>query len=193
MRIAGSVLALSMLASTPASVFAETYKKDGQVYTTDWSDEFRKTEEAETGNWALSKKNRLLRVSPADPVKTPDINYVGVYTNTDGREVVRFSFNAAVASDNQWDKLLLKLPKAFDDMVDHYHPFNGIYKGVPKYGAHDAADQNWEGKEFSEAKAVPDALAWNVAGSQNVYSFDLYKNGSMGVQTHPFFYQLTLS
>ena len=186
MRIAGSVLALSMLASTPASVFAETYKKDGQVYTTDWSDEFRKTEEAETGNWALSKKNRLLRVSPADPVKTPDINYVGVYTNTDGREVVRFSFNAAVASDNQWDKLLLKLPKAFDDMVDHYHPFNGIYKGVPKYGAHDAADQNWEGKEFSEAKAVPDALAWNVAGSQNVYSFDLYKNGSMGVQTHPF-------
>lgn len=179
MRIAGSILALSMLASTPASVFAETYKKDDQIFTTDWSDEFRKSEEAETGNWALSKKNRLVRVSPADPVKTPDINYIGVYTNTDGREVVRFSFNAFTAAANQWDKLLLKLPKVFDDMVDHNHPFNGIYKKTPGYGTHDEADRYWEGHPYSEAKATPEALAWNIAGSQNVYSFDLYKNGSM--------------
>ena len=173
-------LALIMIiGSMPLNIFAETYETQSGTKTTDWSEEARKKEEAETGNWPLSKKNRLVRVSPADPVKTPNINYIGVYTNTEGREVVRFAFNAHVASANQWDKLLIKLPKVFDDMVDHQHPFNGIYKGKPGYGNHDSADSHWAGYKYSDAKAVPEKLGWDLAGSKHVYAFDLYQNSSM--------------
>lgn len=187
MRIAGSLLALSMLATTPAEVFAETYEKDGQIYTTDWSEKFRKKEEGEKDVWPLSQNNRLVRVSPADPVRSPDINYVGVYTNAQGREVVRLSFSMYVASANQWDKLLLKLPKAFDDMVDYQNPFSGIYQGTSDYGSHDWVDIKNLGEEYSESKAQFEGISWDKAGGQHVYSFDLYKNGSMvpGTQELP--------
>ena len=179
--LAWVLAAVMVIAMVPVGVFAETYTEDGQIKTTDWSENARKEEETKTGSWPLSMKNRLVRVSPADPVKTPNINYIGVYTNTDGREVVRFTFSCNLRSDNQWDKLLVKLPKVFDDMVDEQHPFNGIIKGKTSYGTHDAADMdNIKKQKYSEFKAVPELLSWDKAGGKNVYSFDLYKNGSMG-------------
>lgn len=179
-RLAGSLLAFAILASaSPVTSHAETYESNGRLMTTDWSKEIRQSQEEQSGNWPLSAKNRLVRVSSADPVKTPDINYVGTYTNAEGREVVRLNFNMQVASANQWDKLLLKLPSNLDKKVDHNHPFRGIYKGTTSYGTHDVADMDNLSKDISEAKAVPDRLDWSVGGGENVYAFDLYQNGSM--------------
>ena len=170
---------LMIAAMIPTNVFAETYKEDGQEKTTDWSEKGRKEQENKIGDWPLAAKNRLVTVSSADPVKTPDINYIGTYTNTEGREVVRLAFSMKVASANQWDKLLVKFPKELDDAIDDNHPFRGIAKKMSYYGTHDIVDINNIGSKYNEWKAVPDKLAWDVAGGQNVYSFDLYQNGAM--------------
>ena len=170
------VMVVTML---PMGVFAETYTEDGQIKTTDWSENARKEEETKTGSWPLSMKNRLVRVSPADPVKTPDINYIGVYTNADGREVVRLAFNAFTTAANQWDKLLIRLPKELAEIFDQKNPQSGIYKGVNGYGNHDNMDMQWIKKPLAEAKVPLEKLAWDVAGGQNVYAVDLDQNGSM--------------
>lgn len=175
---------LMIVTMMPVNVFAETYKEveNGQEVekTTDWSQAGREKDDEEKGSWALSGKNRLVQVSPSDPVKTPDINYVGTYTNTEGREVVRFTFSFKVASKNQWDKLVVKLPKELDDIADHQHIFRGILKGTSDvYGYHDRGDVNHIGEGYNEYKAVPDPLNWSLGGGKNTYAFDLYKNGSM--------------
>ncbi|MFR6448953.1 MAG: hypothetical protein ACLUN8_03825 [Peptoniphilus grossensis] len=183
---------LMIVGILPLNIFAETYKEieNGKEVekTTDWSEAGRKKDDEEKGSWALSPNNRLVQVSPSDPVKTPDINYEGTYTNTEGREVVRFTFSAKVASDNQWDKLVVKLPKELDDIADHQHPFRGIVKGTSgPYGYHDRAEADHIGEPYTDYRAVPDALNWSVGGGKNTYAFDLYKNGSMkpGAQLLP--------
>lgn len=175
---------LMIVAMIPTNVFAETYKEmeNGTEVerTTDWSEAGRKKDDEVKGSWALSSKNRLVQVSSAEPVKTPDINYVGTYTNTEGREVVRFTFSAKVATANQWDKLVVKLPKELDDIADHQHVFRGILKGTSDvYGYHDRGDVNHIDEGYNEYKAVPDPLNWDIGGGKNTYAFDLYQNGSM--------------
>lgn len=178
-------LSILMIAGIlPLNIFAETYKEvenGAEVEkTTDWSEAGRKNNDEVKGSWALSSKNRLVKVSPSDPVKTPDINYEGTYTNTEGREVVRFTFRAKVASANQWDKLVVKLPKELDDIADHHHPFRGIVKGTSgPYGYHDRAESDHIGEQYSEYRAVPDPLNWSLGGGKNTYAFDLFQNGSM--------------
>lgn len=183
---------LMIVGILPLNIFAETYKEieNGKEVekTTDWSEAGRKKDDEEKGSWALSPNNRLVQVSSSDPVKTPDINYEGTYTNTEGREVVRFTFSAKVASANQWDKLVVKLPKELDDIADHQHPFRGIVKGTSgPYGYHDRAEVDHIGEQYNEYKAVPDPLNWSVGGGKNTYAFDLYQNGSMkpGAQLLP--------
>lgn len=175
---------LMIVTMMPVNVFAETYTEveNGKEVekTTDWSQAGREKDDEEKGSWALSGKNRLVQVSPSDPVKTPDINYVGTYTNTEGREVVRFTFSAKVATANQWDKLVVKLPKELDDIADHHHPFRGILKGTSDvYGYHDRGEVDHIGEQYNKYKAVPDPLNWSVGGGKNTYAFDLYQNGSM--------------
>ena len=175
---------IMILGMFPLNIFAETYKttEDGKEVekTTDWSQAGREKDDEEKGSWALSSKNRLVQVSSSDPVKTPDINYEGTYTNTEGREVVRFTFSAKVASANQWDKLVVKLPKELDEIADHQHPFRGILKGTSDvYGYHDRGDVNHIGEQYNDYKAVPDPLNWSLGGGKNTYAFDLFKNGSM--------------
>ena len=171
---------LMIVAMIPTNVFAETYVEDGQEKTTDWSQAGREKDDEVKGSWALSSKNRLVQVSASDPIKTPDINYVGTYTNTEGREVVRFTFSAKVASANQWDKLVVKLPKELDDIADHQHVFRGILKGTSDvYGYHDRGDVNHIGEQYNQYKAVPDPLNWILGGGKNTYAFDLLQNGSM--------------
>lgn len=184
-KILSIVLAVVMLmTAVPFHVLAETYRaEDGSIKTTDWSEKAAKERETKTGSWPLSLKNRLVRVSPADPVKTPDINYVGVYTNADGREVVRLTFNAFTVAANQWDKLLVRLPKELADVFDEKNPQSGIYKGTNSYGNHDMMDINWIKYPLADAKVPLEKLAWNVAGGQNVYAVDLYQNGSMSQNT----------
>ena len=183
---------LMIVGILPLNIFAETYKEieNGKEVekTTDWSEAGRKKDDEEKGSWALSPNNRLVQVSPSDPVKTPDINYEGTYTNTEGREVVRFTFSAKVATANQWDKLVVKLPKELDDIADHQHPFRGIVKGTSgPYGYHDRAEVDHTGDPYTDYRAVPDALNWSVGGGKNTYAFDLYQNGSMkpGAQLLP--------
>lgn len=183
---------LMIITMMPVNVFAETYKEvenDVEVEkTTDWSEAGRKKDDEEKGSWALSPNNRLVQVSPSDPLKTLDINYEGTYTNTEGREVVRFTFSAKVATANQWDKLVVKLPKELDDIADHQHPFRGIVKGTSgPYGYHDRAEVDHTGDPYTDYRAVPDALNWSVGGGKNTYAFDLYQNGSMkpGAQLLP--------
>ena len=183
---------LMIVGILPLNIFAETYKEveNGQEVekTTDWSETGRKKDNEEKGSWALSPKNRLVKVGSADPLKTPDINYEGTYTNTEGREVVRFTFRAKVATANQWDKLVVKLPKELDEIADHQHPFRGIVKGTSgPYGYHDRAEADHIGEQYNEYRAVPDPLAWSVGGGKNTYAFDLYQNGSMkpGAQLLP--------
>lgn len=183
---------LMIITMMPVNVFAETYKEveNGKEVekTTDWSEAGRKKDDEEKGSWALSSKNRLVRVSPSDPVKTPDINYEGTYTNTEGREVVRFTFRAKVATANQWDNLVVKLPKELDDIADHQHPFRGIVKGTSgPYGYHDRAESDHIGERYDEYRAVPNALNWSIGGGKNTYAFNLYDNGSMkpGAQLLP--------
>ena len=183
---------LMIVGILPLNIFAETYKeKENGIEvekTTDWSEAGRKKDDEEKGSWALSPNNRLVQVSPSDPVKTPDINYEGTYTNTEGREVVRFTFSAKVATANQWDKLVVKLPKELDDIADHQHPFRGIVKGTSgPYGYHDRAEVDHTGDPYTDYRAVPDALNWSVGGGKNTYAFDLYQNGSMkpGAQLLP--------
>lgn len=182
--LAWVLAAVMVIAMVPVGVFAETYKEveeGGSVVekTTDWSENARKKEESDTDSWPLSLTNRFVRVSPSDPLKTPDINYVGTYTNTDGREVIRLVFNAQVASANQWDKLLIRFPKDLAEKVDVKNPFTGIYKGKNNYGSHDAIDIQFIDSQMSEIKANLEEVAWNLAGGQNVYSVDLAKNGSV--------------
>lgn len=174
-------LALVMIIGImPLNIFAETYKDQaGNTKTTDWSEKALKENESKSGSWPLSMKNRLVRVSSADPVKTPDINYVGVYTNADGREVVRLAFNAFTVAANQWDKLLIRLPAELAEIFDEKNPQSGIYKGTNSYGNHDAMDMEWIKYPLADAKVPLEKLAWNVAGGQNVYAVDLDKNGSM--------------
>ncbi|MDD7730712.1 MAG: hypothetical protein SPI61_03970 [Ezakiella sp.] len=178
--LAWVLAAVMVIAMVPVGVFAETYTEDGHIKTTDWSEKAMKEREAKTGSWPLAMKNRLVRVSFADPVKTPDINYVGVYTNADGREVVRLAFNAFTTAANQWDKLLIRLPSELAAIFDQKNPQSGIYKGANSYGNHDMMDMDWIKKTLSEAKVPLEPLAWNVAGGQNVYAVDLYKNGTFG-------------
>ena len=175
------VMVVTML---PMGVFAETYTEANQIKTTDWSEKAMKEREAKTGSWPLSMKNRLVRVSESDPVKTPDLNYVGVYKNAEGREVIRLTFNAYVASANQWDKLLIRLPKELAEKFEEKNPESGIYKGKNSYGIHDAMDMDWIKNPLTGengAKVPLEKLGWNVAGGQNVYGVDLYQNGSMKI------------
>ncbi len=183
---------LMIITMMPVNVFAETYKEieNGKEVekTTDWSEAGRKKDDEEKGSWALSSKNRLVQVSPSDPLKTPDINYEGTYTNTEGREVVRFTFRAKVATANQWDNLVVKLPKELDDIADHQHPFRGIVKGTSgPYGYHDRAEADHIGERYDEYRAVPNPLNWSLGGGKNTYVFNLYENGSMkpGAQLLP--------
>ena len=176
------VIALLMFVTMlPVDSLAETYQdENGNTKTTDWSQAGREKDDEEKESWALSSKNRLVQVSSSDPLKTPDINYVGTYTNTEGREVVRFTFSAKVATANQWDKLVVKLPKELDEIADHKHAFRGILKGTSDvYGYHDRGDVNHIGEGYNEYKAVPDPLNWDLGGGKNTYAFDLFQNGSM--------------
>ena len=170
---------LMIVTMIPTNVFAETYVENNQEKTTDWSEKAMKERETKTGSWPLAMKNRLVRVSKFDPVKVPDINYVGVYKNAEGREVVRLTFTANVASANQWDKLLIRLPEELASKFDDKNPESGVYKGKNSYGIHDAMDMDWIKKPLSEAKVPLEALAWNLAGGQNVFAVDLFANGSM--------------
>ena len=175
---------LMVIGILPVNLKAETYKTaDGEIKTTDWSEAAMKERETRTGSWPLSYKNRLVQVGFGDPVKTPDINYVGVYTNAEGREVVRLTFNAFTVAANQWDKLLVRLPAELAEMFDDKHPQSGIYKGTNSYGNHDMMDINWIKRDLADAKVPLEKLAWDVAGGQNVYAVDLYQNGSMNQNT----------
>lgn len=67
----------------PSNVF-------GEVKNVDW--DVKEEVASKMDFWDLAKNNELCDTGLGDPIKTPSLNYVGTYINSDGRTVVRMSF-----------------------------------------------------------------------------------------------------
>ncbi|MDU5923371.1 MAG: hypothetical protein E6Z20_09480, partial [Finegoldia magna] len=79
------------MGSAPINVYAQQpelapSKVNTSVRAVDTPDWEVSDEEASSDYWQLSGRNRLLTVSPADPIKNPTIEYAGSY-NLGEREV----------------------------------------------------------------------------------------------------------
>ncbi|WBW50513.1 hypothetical protein O6R05_02920 [Peptoniphilus equinus] len=109
----------------PLQAFAE-------VLPADW-----KEETENTLYWDLAQKSKLTIVAQAEGIKSPGLNYEGLYTAEDGREVIRLSYkrfqNVATAV---WEILALKVDPALYDKVDWTR--SGMPRGAYTTGVHDA-------------------------------------------------------
>lgn len=169
-------LALIMLIGMmPMNIFAEVEKAD-------WNIETVSETSAQKELWPLSKNNKLVRVSEFETKRTPAINYVGTYTNSDGREVIRLSYNLKqTAVSAVWKNLVLKFPKEFIDAVDWKYSKTtegktlktGMYKGLNNDTKHDFYRSNQEIQPFSVL-----ANTESVVGGYGIYYQNLNNAGN---------------
>ena len=149
----------------PLNVFAE-------VEPANWVDD------AKTARyWPIPHQGRLVKVSSADPLKNPSVEYVGTYTRPDGREVVRLSFSVyAGATSGVWEKLIIKPDAELANMIDW--SLSGMGKGRPTQATtfHDTYRLN---KEFVGFEKLSDAQS----GSGNTYAMDMTEKGTQAVKT----------
>lgn len=149
----------------PLNVFAE-------VEPANWVDD------AKTARyWPIPHQGRLVKVSSADPLKNPSVEYVGTYTRPDGREVVRLSFSVyAGATSGAWEKLIIKPDAELANMIDW--SLSGMGKGRPTQATtfHDTYRLN---KEFVGFEKLSDAQS----GSGNTYAMDMTEKGTRAVKT----------
>ncbi|NMW85096.1 hypothetical protein HKO22_04980 [Peptoniphilus sp. AGMB00490] len=172
-------LALIMLIGImPMNIFAEVKKADWNIETVN------KTATSKE-SWPLSKNNELVRVSEFEPKRTPSISYVGTYTNSDGREVIRLTYNLKQTSvSSVWKNLVLKFPKEFIDAVDWKYSKTtegktlktGMYKGLNTGARHDYYRSNQEIQPFSQL-----ANSESVFGAEGIYYQDLNNAGNNAV------------
>lgn len=165
-RLLALALAFIMvLGMMPQNVFAE-------VEPANWVDD------AKTARyWPIPHQGRLVKVSSADPLKNPSVEYVGTYTRPDGREVVRLSFSVyAGATTAVWEKLIIKPDAELANMIDW--SLSGMGKGRPTQSTtfHDTDRLN---NEFVGFDKISDAQS----GSGNTYSVDMTENGTQAVKT----------
>ena len=159
-------LALIMIVGIfPLNIFAE-------VEPANWVDD------AKTARyWPIPHQGKLVKVSSADPLKNPSVEYVGTYTRPDGREVVRLSFSVyAGATSGAWEKLVLKPDAELANMIDW--SLSGMGKGRPTQATtfHDTDRLNEEFVGF-------DKLSDAQSGSGNTYSMDMTEKGTQAVKT----------
>ncbi|MCI6609262.1 MAG: hypothetical protein MSH08_00585 [Ezakiella sp.] len=169
-------LALIMLIGMmPMNIFAEVEKAD-------WNIETVSETSAQKELWSLSKNNKLVRVSEFETKRTPAINYVGTYTNSDGREVIRLSYNLKqTAVSAVWKNLVLKFPKEFIDAVDWKYSKTtegktlktGMYKGLYNDTKHDYYRSDREIQPFSVL-----ANTESVVGGYGIYYQNLNNAGN---------------
>lgn len=156
---------LMVVTMLPLNVFAE-------VEPANWVDD------AKTARyWPIPHQGRLVKVSSADPLKNPSVEYVGTYTRPDGREVVRLSFSVyAGATSGAWEKLIIKPDAELANMIDW--SLSGMGKGRPTQATtfHDTYRLN---KEFVGFEKLSDAQS----GSGNTYAMDMTEKGTRAVKT----------
>lgn len=149
----------------PLNIFAE-------VEPANWVDD------AKTARyWPIPHQGKLKKVSSADPLKNPSVEYVGTYTRPDGREVVRLSFSVyAGATSGVWEKLIIKPDAELANMIDW--SLSGMGKGKPTQSTtfHDTKRLN---EEFVGFEKLSDAQS----GSGNTYAMDMTEKGTQAVKT----------
>lgn len=149
----------------PLNVFAE-------VEPANWVDD------AKTARyWPIPQQGKLVKVSSADPLKNPSVEYVGTYTRPDGREVVRLSFSVyAGATSGAWEKLILKPDAELANMIDW--SLSGMGKGRPTQSTtfHDTYRLNEKFVGFEK-------LSDSQSGSGNTYAMDMTEKGTQAVKT----------
>ncbi|EXF27123.1 hypothetical protein BA93_07455 [Finegoldia magna ALB8] len=126
------LLAAMLVGSAPVNVFAEQPKLaptkiNTSVRAVDTPDWEVSDEEASSDYWQLSGRNRLITVSPADPIKNPTIEYAGSY-NLGEREVIRIVYRTTSSASAVWQRLLLKFDADLDNMIDWDHSQTVAYK-----------------------------------------------------------------
>lgn len=109
----------------------------GEVKNADWD---VKEEVASKMNfWDLAKNNELCDTGLGDPIKTPSLNYVGTYINSDGRTVVRMSFNYFQnATSIVWRRLHFKFDDDLYNLIDFNSSKTGMYKNADNNMWHDS-------------------------------------------------------
>ncbi|MDU5970222.1 MAG: hypothetical protein E6Z12_02695 [Finegoldia magna] len=131
------LLAAMLMGSAPINVYAQQpelapSKVNTSVRAVDTPDWEVSDEEASSDYWQLSGRNRLLTVSPADPIKNPTIEYAGSY-NLGEREVVRIVYRTTSSASAVWQRLLLKFDADLDNMIDWDHSQTVAYKNPQTY------------------------------------------------------------
>lgn len=161
-RLLGSLLAVAMLAPSTGNVLAA-------VEPADWN--YQTAVEDKTDAWALGVNNRVKRVPQRSGLKSPSINYAGVYKNGEGRQVVRLTFNSFQNAIYGWTNLVIKLPKSFVDMVDWQSQKTGMY-GLQYNGmSHDFKNDTRSIIPFEK-------LSKSETGSDNTFLQSLTNNGN---------------
>lgn len=97
---------------------------DRAVDTPDWD---ISSKEEETDYWPLTPDNRLVKVSQAEYIKNPTIEYGGSY-NLGDREVVTINFRTSAADSPVWRRLLLKFDAKLAQMIDWNNAQTGAWK-----------------------------------------------------------------
>lgn len=170
LRIASALLAFAMIA--PLAPAMEPVTSYAEVEPANWVDD-----EETARYWPIPHQGKLVKVSSADPLKNPSVEYVGTYTRPDGREVVRLSFSVyAGATSGVWEKLIIKPDAELANMIDW--SLSGMGKGRPTQSTtfHDTDRLN---NEFLGFEKLSDAQS----GSGNTYSMDMTEGGTQAVKT----------
>ncbi|MCI7239449.1 MAG: hypothetical protein MR512_07490 [Anaerococcus sp.] len=170
LRIASALLAFAMVAPVipqmaPVTSYAE-------VEPANWVDD-----EQTQRYWPIPHQGKLVKVSSADPLKNPSVEYVGTYTRPDGREVVRLSFSVyAGATSAVWEKLIIKPDAELANMIDWN--LSGMGKGRPTQATtfHDTDRLN---EKFVGFENPSDSQS----GSGNTYAMDMTEKGTQAVKT----------
>lgn len=168
-RLASAVLALAMLAS---SVPAMPTVSHAEVAKSKWTDD------DQIGRyWPIPDQGRIIKVSPAEPVKNPSLRYIGGYTRPDGREVVRLAFSAYSGSvSDVWQRMILKPDDNLNKLIDWEK--SGMGEKRPEQFVN-----NHDGYNFNENFIKFKPLSAQQGGSGNLHVMDLGDSGTKTVRT----------
>ena len=156
---------LMVVTMLPLNVFAE-------VEPANWVDD-----EETARYWPIPNQGRIVKVSPAEPLKNPSLRYIGVYTRPDGREVLRLAMGGYSGSiSGAWLRMLIKPDDNLYKLIDWTQSGMAVKKPEQFPNNHDGYNFNKEFRKF-------DPVSSTQVGSGNVKSMDLSNSGTMTVTT----------
>lgn len=127
--------------------------------------------------WPIPNQGRIIKVSPAEPVKNPSLRYIGGYTRPDGREVVRLAFSAYSGSvSDVWQRMILKPDDNLNKLIDWEK--SGMGEKRPEQFVN-----NHDGYNFNENFIKFKPLSAQQGGSGNLHVMDLGDSGTKTVRT----------